>query len=150
MRLVQLNPEEWKDVASYVDTLCLPVTSIKIRDKEIMVKNSRRVQDFAEDLERKLGGRLLLLPSITYMGKSVGIFNSYLDEIITEMEQSGFYYMIFIIDGALKDNLREMKETGSVKILSYFTELTEDPAQTELDEARESLYQEVLEMWRQT
>lgn len=149
MRLVQLNPEEWKDVASYVDTLCLPVRSIKIRNKEIMLKNSRMIQDFAEDLERKLGGRLLLLPSITYMGGDFEIFNSYLDEIITEMEQSGFYYMVFIIDGALKDNV-EMRETDSVKILSYFTELPEDPAQTEIDEARESLYQKVLAIWRQT
>ncbi len=150
MRLVQLTPEEWKNVASYVDTLCLPVTSIKIENKEIMVKSSRMVEDFAEDLERKLGGRLLLLPSITYMGGNVEVFNSYLSEIITEMEQSGFYYIVFIIDGALKEHVKEMRKTEFMKVISCFTELPEDPTQTEIDEVRESLYQKVLAIWSKT
>ncbi|MGA8943858.1 MAG: DUF2487 family protein [Thermoactinomyces sp.] len=150
MRMEQLTPEKWKDVASYVDTLCVPVVSIQIREKEIMLKNSRLVQDFAEDLERKLGGRLLLLPSAIYLGIKEEVFRSCLDEIIKSMEQSGFYYLVFIIDEALKDVVKEMTEAGSVKILPYFVELPENPVQTEIDKARESLYQKVLEIWRQT
>ncbi|MBA4602564.1 DUF2487 family protein [Thermoactinomyces mirandus] len=150
MQLMQLKPEDWKDVASYVDTLCLPVTSTRIQDKEIILENSKMVQYFAEDLERKLIGRLLLLPPIPYMGGNAELFNLYLNEIIKDMEQSSFYYLVLVIDGTLKNAVREIRETDSIKIMPYFAELSKDPAQEEIDEVRESLYQKVLEIWRQT
>lgn len=75
MRLDQINQDGWKEVAAFVDTLCLPVASVRIKEKELDIKNGKMVQYFAEELEKTLTGRLLLLPSVSYTGQNRRFLN---------------------------------------------------------------------------
>lgn len=148
MRLTQMNPAEWKEVAAFVDTLCLPVTSIRIQEKEIQMENGEMVQYFAEELEKNLTGRLLLLPSISYTGQNPEVFKSYLNEIIKDIRQSGFYYFVFILDGSLKDLIQEYSNEDYQNILLYSMDLSKDATQSEIEEESKKLYQKVLELWQ--
>lgn len=148
MRLTQMNPAEWKEVATFVDTLCLPVTSIRIQEKEIQMENGEMVQYFAEELEKNLTGRLLLLPSISYTGQNPEVFKSYLNEIIKDIRQSGFYYFVFILDGSLKDLIQEYSNEDYQNILLYSMDLSKDATQSEIEEESKKLYQKVLELWQ--
>ena len=148
MRLTQMNPAEWKEVAAFVDTLCLPVASLRIREKEIQMENGEMVQYFAEELEKNLSGRLLLLPSISYTGQNPEIFKSYLNEIIKDIRQSGFYYFVFILDGSLKEVVQEYSNEEYQNILLYSMDLSKDATQSEIEEESKKLYRKVLELWQ--
>ncbi|MBH8584879.1 MULTISPECIES: DUF2487 family protein [Thermoactinomyces] len=148
MRLDQINQDGWKEVAAFVDTLCLPVASVRIKEKELDIKNGKMVQYFAEELEKTLTGRLLLLPSVSYTGQNPEVFKSYFHEIIKDIRQSGFNYFVIVYDGRLKALVEESYGENKQNLLFHAMELSPEATQSEMEEETRKLYEKVLELWQ--
>lgn len=148
MRLDQINQDGWKEVAAFVDTLCLPVASVRIEEKELDIKNGKMVQYFAEELEKTLTGRLLLLPSVSYTGQNPEVFKSYFHEIIKDIRQSGFNYLVIVCDGKLKALVEECFAEEDENLLFYAMELSPEITRSEMEEESRKLYEKVLELWQ--
>jgi hypothetical protein len=148
MRLDQINQDGWKEVAAFVDTLCLPVASVRIEEKELDIKNGKMVQYFAGELEKTLTGRLLLLPSVSYTGQDPEVFKSYFYEIIKDIRQSGFNYLVIVCDGKLKALVEECFTEEDQNLLLYAMELSPEATQSEMEEESRKLYEKVLELWQ--
>ncbi|MBH8601301.1 DUF2487 family protein [Thermoactinomyces sp. CICC 23799] len=148
MRLDQINQDGWKEVAAFVDTLCLPVASVRIEEKELDIKNGKMVQYFAEELEKTLTGRLLLLPSVSYTGQNPEVFKSYFHEIIKDIRQSGFNYLVIVCDGKLKALVEECFAEEDENLLFYAMELSPETTRSEMEEESRKLYEKVLELWQ--
>jgi Protein of unknown function (DUF2487) len=101
MRWNTLNPDEWKKVATFVDTLCLPVYSFTLKEKQPERKRSDALEEVANRLEALLAGRLLLLPAIPLVSGNKEVMFSYLREIIRDMNGSGFLHLVILADSAL-------------------------------------------------
>lgn len=151
MILKGIDQQQWGSIAPYVDTLLLPIAPVKLAAKELHLDAGLLIDELASDLETKLTGRLLLLPSIFYIGEDRELFASYLNRIVTEMLDSGFTYLILLADQTLADLLSEVeevfKEATGLRMLIYTVELSEEEPTTELEPAKEELYQKVLQMW---
>jgi hypothetical protein len=151
MKWKSMNQEEWKDVAAFVDTLILPIHSVELRDKQVGIENSRLIEWIAESLEQKLTGRVLLLPAISYIGQNHDVFKMYLNEIIKEINHSGFYYLVLITNrdrAFLADWLGEYSPQGFFKAIHHAVDLGGEGTEDHWDWEEEALYQKVLEMWQ--
>ncbi|MBA4496060.1 DUF2487 family protein [Paenactinomyces guangxiensis] len=151
MRLSTLEISEWRQNAPYIDTLCLPVYSIHIEEKQILDQQGRSVERVARLLEKKLTGRLLLLPAITYTSKDEKVFLSYLNEVIGQLSRSGFYHLILITDerhASLCGNLEI--QTDAVQLLCYSLDFGENSTEEQIEQRAEVLYQKVVNMWQNT
>ncbi|MFC7442111.1 DUF2487 family protein [Laceyella putida] len=152
MILKGIDREQWRSVAAYVDTLLLPIAPVKLVHKELHVDVSAPIDELASDLEEKLTGRLLLLPGISYIGQNQEVFKSYINEIIKEMVNSGFTYLIMLADRTQTTILAEVQEafaeqTG-LNIMIHTVESSEREPEAGLERTKEQLYQKVLEMWQ--
>jgi len=152
MRWKHMNENEWKEVAAFVDTLLIPIHSLQLRDKMVGAKQSRLIESVAEELERSLTGRILLLPSISYIGQNPDVFKAYISEIIKEMNQSGFYYLVMVTDRDhcfLEDWLMTEPPSGFLSTVCHVVNSSEEQYDDEALEAeRELLYEKVLHMWQ--
>lgn len=145
MRLLEMNQEEWQKVASYVDTLCLPIYSLTLTDKQWQDESMKMCQYVAHSLEKQLAGRMLLLPAIAYTGDQLSIFRNYLCSLLQSWQKSGFHYVILI------GNQKYLQEEDEKELpfSLYQASLPEgnDVAMEELEQTTEKLYEEVLQLW---
>lgn len=145
MRLLEMNQEEWQKVASYVDTLCLPIYSLSFSDKQWQEREMKMCEYVAHSLEKQLAGRMLLLPAICYTGAELPLFRDYLRNLLQNWQNSGFHYMILI------GSQKYLQEDDEKKIPFFLYQATlsrgNEIAVEEFDQATEKLYEEVLQLW---
>lgn len=145
MRLREMNKEEWQKVASYVDTLCLPIYSLSLADKQWQDLSMKKCEYVANSLEKQLTGRVLLLPAICYTGEELSVFRDYLRSLLQSWKNSGFHYVILI--GNQKYLLGEDEEESPFTLYQAVLPEGNDSNVEEFDQAMEKLYEEVLELW---
>jgi hypothetical protein len=153
MILKGIDREQWGSVAAYVDTLLLPISPVRLTGKMLQVDESLFIDELANDLEEKLRGRLLLLPAISYIGQNPEVFKPYINEIIKEMANSGFTYLILLADRAHAAILEDLQEafaekTGLVIITHTVEQGEQEGREAHLEQAKDQLYQKVLEAWQ--
>lgn len=151
MRLATMNLNEWQEYAKYVDTLCLPIYSISIQDKQIDMEHGRTLERVVSVLERRLTGRILLLPTISYIGQNQEAFLSYLNEIIKMMNQSGFYHLILVTDQQhtfLCEDVKTQDPNQLLQVFCHVCKFGQDLSDEVIERETDILFQNVLQMWQ--
>lgn len=139
MLLSTLDREDWKIVAPYIDTICLPIYSISSFDKQFDVKKAQEIEQIASRVEKKITGRLLLLPAVCYTGGDPSIFQQYLKQIMGSFLQSGFHYAITISDQAIP--------TIDQKEIKHLHFNIDQDSKEQVEESAENCFQQILHLW---
>lgn len=141
MHLATIDLKDWQENASYIDTLCLPIYSLKFSEKQLDLNKGREIEKIAHWVEEKLTGRMLLLPAISYASEEDQVFQQYVQWVITELENSGFHYLVILTDQKLKLN-----HDSTLSILQVPT--TEEPRTSEeIEEVAQHFVQQVIDLW---
>jgi hypothetical protein len=150
MRWNTLNPDEWKKAAPFVDTLCLPVYSFTLKEKQPDRMRSDTLEEVAARLETLLAGRLLLLPAVPLISGNREVMFSYLREIIRDMNDSGFLHLVILADRTLglEEAFAEQEVAGLFR--ATVVEVDTEKAHTSDDLASEvdRCYSRILDMWQ--
>ncbi|MBD1371603.1 DUF2487 family protein [Hazenella sp. IB182357] len=145
MLLATMKQEEWKQHASFVDTLCLPVYDVRIEGKQIMMDAAKMVEEIAVGIEKRLTGRMLLLPAIPYTGGDMDLFKHYIEHVLQTFQAAGFYHFICITDQKIQ---LEMPTDSMIQFLPYIVK-TENVNDEEARTAEiDLLYAQILENWQ--
>ncbi|TCS93377.1 DUF2487 family protein [Hazenella coriacea] len=144
MELMTMSDRDWQEVSPFVDTLCIPVSGIRIQQKQIFVQQSRLLERVATSLEKKLKGRILLLPTISYIGQNHEVFMAYFNEIIKEIKDSGFYHLVIVST----ESLSVCDPSQQIKVLTHQVNLEDTATDEQLEQAVHLLFQDVLQMWQ--
>ena len=96
--LLTIDPKKWQKDAPYVDTVCLPLYANPFFDEQLGLECARAIEQIAYQVERKVTGRLLLIPAICYSSEDLSVFQPYLEQVIHSFQQTGFHYAITIAD----------------------------------------------------
>ncbi|WP_168188858.1 DUF2487 family protein [Thermoflavimicrobium daqui] len=154
MRLMDMNTTEWQQFAPYIDTLCIPISSFSLQEKQLNRLQAQRVEQITKRFEKKLMGRVLLLPPISYVGKDSSVFLSYLNEVMTDLSQLSFHYLILVIDGQYKYieevDLTHLSFMDSVvhMVPTIEAELDEAAKEEMIDQEIMKLYNKTLKIWQ--
>jgi hypothetical protein len=133
-----MKEEEWKAVAPYVDTLCLPIFPASVRNKELTGSAAARAVKVAELVEEELKGRLLLMPPLPFSGE-MEAFLSYLKSVLKDWKESGFHHIFLLqTEGVL--------EFSSVNSIGATTLLT-IPDEGEPDETAAGICDSIIALW---
>lgn len=150
MRLNTMVADQWKQYAPYVDTLCLPIYSIRIKDKQIEVRHGQVVESVVSLLEKQLTGRLLLLPSITYVGQEEAFF-SYLKEIVKDLSGSGFYHLVLVTGEeahSLCEKVQAEISLPTMQIISHAVQTAGMATDEQIEQESGIIYQRIINMWQ--
>lgn len=151
MRLGKIKLDEWANVATYIDTLVIPVYSVNIVDKEVDIQAARVIEQISGELERRLAGRVLLLPSIPFLGVQQEVLFSYLRDMLRKLGHSGFTYQVIIADQKLPNSPEDLdQQILRQGVLYYPIETQAKELDETVDQEIERLYQEVLHLWQST
>ncbi|MDR6224486.1 DUF2487 family protein [Desmospora profundinema] len=96
MRLSQVDPDEWNQLAAYVDTVLLPVYRIRFPDKRLDVEEAKRINRVAAKVEAELQGRLLLTSPIPYTTEQTDVWHRYLEEVVHDLAASPFPHVVIL------------------------------------------------------
>ncbi|MFC4078072.1 DUF2487 family protein [Salinithrix halophila] len=138
MRLTNLDMEEWKQSAPYVDSLLVPVYGIRLPGKQPELFGPRLTERVAKAVEQELTGRLLLMPAIPYQGLDDKVFFSYIDSVVRELAPYGFHHLFFLGEGKLFP--RGLEEAG-------YRWINLEPEKRGLEEETESVIQLIVRVW---
>lgn len=144
VNLMTMSDREWQEVSTFVDTLCIPISGVSIKQKQIFTQQSRLLERVATSLEKRLKGRILLLPAISYIGQNHEVFMAYFNEIIREMKDSGFYHLVIVST----ESLSICDSNQQINTLTHQVNLEDTATDEELEEAVDLLFQDVLHMWQ--
>lgn len=145
MRFATLQTGDWEKVAPYVDTLCLPVYNLSLTEKKLGLSKGKMIEFLVESLEKKLAGRLLLLPSVSFTGDSGERLQAYLEDVLQGFDSSGFNYVSLVTDQDIRLDMIESQVT--FKLHQHILQ-TEDITDVEaIDREVEEFYQEILDLW---
>jgi len=153
MRLSKMNMEEWAGVAAYIDTLLIPVYSMNIKDKQIEWASARIVEQVSSELERRLAGRVLLLPPIPFLGDNREVLFSFLGDMLKQLGHSGFTYQIVVADmppGSALSESGNDHPAPSAEVLYHLIETDSTSMEETIDREVEQLYQKVIDLWQPT
>ncbi|SEN28408.1 DUF2487 family protein [Lihuaxuella thermophila] len=150
MRLNTMDMDQWSQYAPYVDTLCLPIYPLRIKDKQIEIQRGQVVERVASLVEKQLTGRLLLLPSITYVGQEEAFF-AYVTEIVQDLAGSGFYHLVLVTDGevhALCEKVRAETSAPPMQIISHGVQTATILTDEQIEQEAGIIYQRIIDMWQ--
>jgi hypothetical protein len=149
MKLVTLKHSEWQQVAPYVDTLILPVYQVEIQEKRLYVEKGKQLERVVSTLENRLAGRVLLLPAISYIGHNRFTFSSYMMEVVKAFSQSGFTYLILVVDGTIGLDEEWNHEEGQLlKTIHISLQLEDQMTSEEIEDQVGNIYQQILDIWQ--
>jgi hypothetical protein len=145
MRLETFQPDEWSKSALFVDTLVLPVYSLKVRDKQFHFEEASAFLHVINELERRLTGRVFLLPAIPYVPERLESLKLYLQEVCQMLSESGFAHLLIVTDEDRVNMCKEvLPESAILHCLS--------PKDSSLEEWKEKelaiIMQELLKLWQ--
>jgi hypothetical protein len=150
MRWDTMIMQDWEEYASYIDTICIPIAPTQLNKNVTGFLHWVRVMnEIGLNLERKLTGRLLLLPMIPYRGENKDIFLTYLKEIITQLSNLGFHYFILLFHYRDKEISEEFTQQygDNLAVSSYFTRIKVTASVEEMEAEAQFLYQQILHIW---
>ena len=139
MRLLEQKEANWSTIAPYLDTLLLPVYRYQLEDKHLQLEEAGKIEYITEKLEKRLIGRVLLLPAYSIIGKNNLLLENMISDLNKELVHSGFHYTFLVI---LEENgVTNHLDTSMANILSVKKDAD---SETEL----ERLYEEVITIWQ--
>ncbi len=139
MRLLEQDITNWSSVAPFLDTICLPVYRYELVQKELQVEEAYLIEYITEELEKRLIGRMLLLPACSFIGEDDRLLTHTIACIRKELGNSGFHYaFLVILEGSWS---KEIEDFEGINILSIKKDVDKE---IEL----ERVYQEILEQWQ--
>lgn len=136
MRLLEQTEEAWSNVAPYLDSLLLPVYRYKLEEKQLQLTEADLIEYIAEELEKRLIGRVLLLPAFTLLGDNVRALEQIVTSASMELVHSGFHYSFLVI---IEGTLDEVPE-------GFYPLFVNKDADRDLE--LERLYEEILSVWQ--
>ncbi|MCH5585460.1 YpiF family protein [Shimazuella sp. AN120528] len=138
MRLLEQNETNWTSIAPYLDTVCLPVYQYRMVHKELQLEEANLIEYITEELEKKLIGRMLLLPACSLIGRDEKLLQTVITSFDKELVHSGFHYRFLVI---LEETWGKNKLDTSFHLLSVQKDVDKE---VEL----ERLYEEILHIWQ--
>jgi hypothetical protein len=138
MRLLEQKETNWSTIAPYLDTLLLPVYHYQMVQKELQLEEASLIEYITEELEKRLIGRMLLLPAYSIIGNDHELLQHIVDNAKKELVHSGFHYTFLVI---LEGNWEENSLNTPFHILMVKKEV-------EKEMELERLYEEVLRIWQ--
>lgn len=136
-----MDVEKWKENASFVDSLCLPVYTLSVTDPDGSIQKMQQIEQIASQVERQVMGRLLLLPTLFYPDQQPGIFQQYVEKLFQSFYRTGFSFAITISDQSIP--LLHLEEMVHVPIQVDQGLLTEEQIKDSIDQC----YQQILHLW---
>ncbi|SHE42806.1 Protein of unknown function [Seinonella peptonophila] len=144
MRFSTMSLDSWREIAPFVDTLCLPIYSLEITKEKLELSRGKMIEFLVDSLEKQLAGRMLLLPSIPFFGDYEGEFTPFLTSILNNWQNSGFQFVVVVMD---QDYSFQFPEVEPLQILPYVLKTDDIQDVEQIDEESKELYQEVLQLW---
>lgn len=141
MRLSTLELEKWNEIAPYVDSFCLPIYTLAVDNLEFSFKKMREIEQIADRLEKRVMGRLLLLPAICCSDQQSSAFQQYLTQLFQSFLQSGFSFAITVSDQKVQRIQQHKMEHIHFRLDPEL--LTEE----QVEEAVDQCYQQILDLW---
>ncbi|PTX59921.1 uncharacterized protein DUF2487 [Melghirimyces profundicolus] len=143
MRLSSLNQADWYRWAPYVDSLLIPLYSVRIPGKQPDLGEAEQIREVADRTERSLTGRLLLLPAIPYGVEDIGLLRRYVEAIMQDLHKSGFHHLFLLAPDFYRDGLKAEREDP--------WELLTLPPEGRIpaEELAESVVQQIVTHWEQ-
>lgn len=138
MRLLEQVEVNWTSIAPYLDTICLPVYQYQMTHKELQLKEASLIEYITDELEKRLVGRMLLLPACSIIGKGEQLMQNVISSVDKELAHSGFHYRFLVI---LDETWGGNYQNSSFHLLSVKKDVDRD---VEL----ERLYGEILHIWQ--
>jgi hypothetical protein len=138
MKLLKQNVSNWSDVAPFLDTICLPVYRYKMEQKELQLEEAHLITYITDELEKRLSGRMLLLPAFSLFSSDDKLLTHTLDHLNKELVDSGFHYSFVVI---IEGNWRLENEDASFRVLNINKDATKE---AEL----EQVYGQILSIWQ--
>lgn len=137
MRLATMDLQDWQEQAPFVDTLCLPIYELQFANKQLDIVRGREIERIASLVEKKLTGRLLLLPAMSYV-----FDKAYLARVIDKLQQSGFNYLLLLTD---RDDIQ--MDNPVVSCFSVPTDGDTPLSEEEIEAQAEKCFQHVVDWW---
>lgn len=141
LHLATIDLKDWQENASYIDTLCLPVYSLRFSEKQLDLNRGKEIEKIAHWVEEKLTGRMLLLPAISYADESDQVFQQYVQQVVSELKNSGFHYLVILTDQKLK-----LEDDSTLSILQIPT-LEEPRTSEQLEELAKHFVEQIIDLW---
>lgn len=139
MFLSSIDPKNWQKDAPYVDTVCLPLYTNPFFDEQGL-ERARVIEQIAFQVERKVTGRLLLIPAICYSRDDFSVFQTYLQQVIHSFQQTGFHYVITIADQPIAVRQEKIEHL-------HFQVEKKQYSQEEIEVSAEECFQQIFDSW---
>lgn len=139
MRLSQMDAEEWKQMAAYVDTLLLPVYRIRFPDKQLDVEEAKRINRVAAKVEEALKGRLFLTAPISYGTQKQDVWHRYLEEVIHQFVAAPFIHVV-----VLAPTEWDLPNLSTVRNVLYISVSAEE----DIENAATRTVEKIVSMWQ--
>jgi hypothetical protein len=138
MKLLKQNVSNWSNVAPFLDTICLPVYRYKMKQKELQLEEAHLITYITDELEKRLSGRMLLLPAFSLFSSDDKLLTHILDCLNKELVDSGFHYSFMVI---IEGNWGLGNEDASFHVLNISKDADKE---AEL----EQVYGQILSIWQ--
>jgi len=152
MILTEIKSSDWQQFAAYIDTLCLPIYSFDLKDKNVNQQQANAIEKVTRRLEQRLKGRLLLLPAIPFSGQNPDIFLSYLVEVVKELSESSFHYLLLVLDEKQKEVVEWLPEFANLQVLTHIVKpiaaLGKETEENSIEQEILDLYNKTLNIWQ--
>jgi hypothetical protein len=136
MRLLEQTKEGWSSVATYLDSLLLPVYRYKLKEKQLHLTEANLIEYIAEELEKRLIGRVLLLPAVALLGEHGQSLQQIVTTASAELGKSGFHFSFLVIIEGTLDQFPE----------GFYPLVVNKDVDRDLE--LERLYEEILNIWQ--
>jgi hypothetical protein len=152
MILTELKSSEWQQFAAFIDTLCLPIYALDLKDKNVDQPQANVIERVTKRLEQYLKGRLLLLPAIPFSGQNPDIFLTYLVEVVKELSESSFHYLLLVVDEKHKEAVESLPEFSNLQVLTHVVKsieaLDQETVENSIEQEMLDLYNKTLNIWQ--
>ncbi|MFC4103705.1 DUF2487 family protein [Paenibacillus xanthanilyticus] len=93
MKFSELTPDQWAELAPYLDTAVLPVTGLSGNELPFEATEAlERLRDVLDRIEQPFKGRIVTYPSCQYADHGAGA--EQVEQICANLKRSGFKYVI--------------------------------------------------------
>lgn len=147
MKLTNLQPEKWFRSAPFVDTLILPISPVRVNGKLFHQEERVRMEKVCSEVEKRLMGRVLLLPMLHYLPQEKEKIELYLSDVINQLGDTDFTYLFLVVDEVVGEVEVSTKNVTNLLHVDFYT-LSSSSQDTDLVEQNvEQLVSSILDIW---